>query len=609
MLTAEFAIIRKVFSLIPRAQRRRAIPLAGLLLVGSVLEMLGVGVVFLYIAVLSDLSGDGASNGTVVRWLEQYGLGEVHHAALVGGLALIGVIVLKSAVVVLMQFKLMDFVFANYRTVAGRIFGGLMRAPFGFMAQRNSSEVQRTVNVELLSAFNTCGVATMFLASNFLVTMLLCVALIVVEPVASILAAVVLCLVSAIYYWTVRRYLDRLARRRQVHMTGMLQWITQALAGFKEVRIFGRDRLFHERFVGHVAQVASADRGMRVLTNIPTLVNESILVIGVVTVIVTAVALERSLSSLLPTLAMFGVAGVRIMGMMNSMVGQIQQIRFSGRAVDSVRQMVDDLETADRLMDAKDEPPGPDLHQHRMITLDRVGFSYPDKDKIAISDVSVSIARGRRVAFVGPSGAGKSTLVGLILGLLTPSTGRVMVDGEAIVARPRAWYAQLGYVPQSIFLLDDTLRANVLFGEDSPAGGDDRVWAALEAAQLADFVRQMPEGLDTHVGENGFALSGGERQRLGIARALYRKPAVLVLDEATAALDNLTERRFSDTIMRLSGDMTIIIVAHRLSTVRGCDVIHYMEDGRILESGAYRDLVERSTGFRALVDADARVAV
>jgi ATP-binding cassette subfamily C protein len=469
--------------------------------------------------------------------------------------------------------------------------------------------LQRAVNFDLLTTFNTCGVAAMFLAANLLATTLLCVALVVVEPVASILAAIVLSVVSAIYYWTVRRYLDRLARRRQVHMTGMLQWIGQALSGFKEVRIFGRDQLFYERFVGHVAQVASADRAMRVLSNIPTLVNESILVIGVVTVIVTAAALDRSLSSLLPTLAMFGVAGVRIMGMMNSMVGQVQNIRFSGRAVDAVRRMVDELETTDRLMDAKDEPAGPDLHQHRVITLDRVDFAYPDKDKIAVRDINLSIARGRRVAFVGPSGAGKSTLIGLILGLLTPTSGRVLVDGAAIVERPRAWYAQLGYVPQSIFLLDDTLRANVLFGDDAQANTDDAVWEALEAAQLADFARQLPEGLATRVGENGFALSGGERQRLGIARAIYRKPAVLVLDEATAALDNLTERRFSDTILRLSGDMTIIIVAHRLSTVRGCDDIHYMEDGRIRESGSYRDLVECSAGFRALVDADARVAV
>ena len=236
----------------------------------------------------------------------------------------------------------------------------------------------------------------------------------------------------------------------------------------------------------------------------------------------------------------------------------------------------------------------------REIHIDSLGYAYPGQKGNALHDITITIPKNASIGFVGASGAGKTTIVDVLLGLLTPTEGRVLVDGKDIHEGISAWQRKIGYIPQQIYLTDDTIRRNVAFGLPDEEIDDEAVWAALEAAQLRDLVEALPERLDAEVGEHGSRLSGGQRQRIGIARALYRRPEVLVMDEATSALDNQTERHFVEALDRLQGEHTMIVIAHRLSTVRGCDTLYMLDDGRLVAQGTYEELMQSSEAFRRM---------
>ena len=245
---------------------------------------------------------------------------------------------------------------------------------------------------------------------------------------------------------------------------------------------------------------------------------------------------------------------------------------------------------------------GPDaaLPFHESLRVEGLGYRYPNAPTQSLDGVTLTIPKNASVGFIGSSGAGKTTIVDVVLGLLTPTEGRVLVDGVDIQDRLSAWQRKIGYIPQSIYLTDDSVRRNVAFGVDADEIDDAAVWAALEAAQLRELVESMEGGLDAIVGERGVRLSGGQRQRIGIARALYHDPEVIVMDEATSALDNRTERNFVEALERLQGERTLLIIAHRLSTVRNCDTLFMLEDGRLVAQGSYDELVARSDAFRAM---------
>jgi ATP-binding cassette subfamily C protein len=432
------------------------------------------------------------------------------------------------------------------------------------------------------------------------------VALLLVQPYVTLFAIVVLGGLSTLFYTFFRRFVYRLGVRRHHHVEGSIKWVSQALDGIREIRVFGREAFFAESFRQNITGVTDSERKLRTFYQVPSLVNEAILVCGVVGIIVGSVLSGQPLPTLLPTLAMFGVAGVRISGMISSMVNQLQMLQYTAQAVKTIRRELDEVGTL------KLGPPAPAAVGPLFgdILLSSATYSYPAAKAPTVSNLTCRIPQGSRVAFVGPSGAGKSTLIALLLGLLRPTSGGVRVGNDEISDVFDAWRKGLAFVPQQIFLLDDSIRTNLLFGTTPENGREDALWEALEVAQLADFVRSQPQGLDTQVGENGLSLSGGERQRLGIARALFKQPKVLILDEATASLDTVTEQKLTSAILQRGRGMTLIVVAHRLSTVRDCDRIYYLEAGRIVADGRYDELIANSAGFRAMAQiahADAKV--
>jgi ATP-binding cassette, subfamily B, bacterial PglK len=335
------------------------------------------------------------------------------------------------------------------------------------------------------------------------------------------------------------------------------------------------------------------------LGELPKYVFELVFIVGIGLMTVYVFATSPS-GQAVAALALVAAAGFRIMPGAVRLIGALHVVRLGGAAFDLVRA---DLMAAEKTEAAQPTEPvsPPQLEVTGSITVEEVGFCYPDRAEAALADISVDIPVGSAVALVGASGAGKSTLVDVILGLQTPTTGRVCVDGRDIRELLPAWQQSLGLVPQDVYLLDDTLRANIAFGQRPEDIDEERLAASVARAQLQELVAELPEGLETSVGERGMRLSGGQRQRIGIARALYPEPTLLILDEATSALDNETERRISQTITDLHGDITILIVAHRLSTVRSCDQIVFMKAGRVAATGTFASLQAKNADFATLV--------
>jgi ATP-binding cassette subfamily C protein len=370
--------------------------------------------------------------------------------------------------------------------------------------------------------------------------------------------------------------------------------LQQSLAGVKEVKILGRERFFYESYREQRTSLSRLLWLRATLENMPRLVIETVFVLGVVLVIV-AFEVRGSSEDIVPLLGLFAYAGFRIMPSIHRIIQHLNSMRFGSASVD---QIYDDFnELKDAPLPAESDTLLPFTEA---IRFEGVSYSYPRADHPALAGVELTIKKGESLGIVGATGAGKSTLVDLLLGLLPPDQGRVTVDGRDIQSDLRGWQNQLGYVPQMIYLIDDTLRRNVALGIPDDRIDEARVERAIELAQLGELVRGLSQGLDTIVGERGVRLSGGERQRVAIARALYRDPDVLIFDEATSSLDNRTEQEMTKAIELLRGDKTLVIIAHRLTTVRRCDRLLFVERGRIVDSGSFDELLAGNEQFRRL---------
>jgi ABC-type multidrug transport system fused ATPase/permease subunit len=375
-----------------------------------------------------------------------------------------------------------------------------------------------------------------------------------------------------------------------------LQTLQQSLGGVKEVKLSGRERFFLAQFDERVAGAGQLRTRYAVVASTLRMGVETVFVCGLLAVSLL-LTLERGAAAL-PLLGLYAYAGFRVIPSANRIMMYISELRYSRAWIHDLR---DDL--------AALPPPAPapggaePIRFTRAVALEGVSYTYADEADPVLVDVDLTIARGESIGIVGPSGAGKSTLIDLLLGLLTPTRGRITVDGRDVAGALRSWQRHIGYVAQEPFVLDDTLRRNVAFGVGDAEIDDQRVTAALRLAQLGEFVVGLPAGLDTMLGERGTRLSGGQRQRVAIARALYDEPEVLVFDEATSALDTPTERELIAALEALRGVKTLVVIAHRLTTVRHCDRLAVLRDGRLAAVGPWDELLARDAGFRALAGA------
>jgi ABC-type multidrug transport system fused ATPase/permease subunit len=499
---------------------------------------------------------------------------------------LVTVYVLKSVFLVWsnwIQFGYSTLVTAR---IGRELFEKYLRQPYQFHLQRNSSALIR--NAQGVSSFMG-GVfePLLTLISDSLITFGLFALLIRLEPVGSLSTVIVFGLCAISFRQFTRRRIRHWGEAQNVHRQMLIQHLQQGFGGVKDVKIFGREDYFVTEYADHLIRNAAVLRRFSVLQMLPRTSLEVLTILGLAVLVSTMVVSGRQLVDVLPVLGLFGAAAFRLVPAISRMVAMIQSISVN-RPV--VRELYVDL--------GLDAPRTERWQSHdgfrSEIAVESVFFTYENAPSTALQDVSIKVKRGEAVGLVGPSGSGKSTLVDVLLGLLKPTAGGVAVDGIDISQRLRWWQDQIGYVPQSIFLTDDTLRRNVAFGLPKNEIDDEAVRSAIRAAQLEEFIESLPLGLETVVGERGVRLSGGQRQRIGIARALYHNPEVLVLDEATSSLDMETEHGVMQAVQALQGDKTVIIVAHRLSTVEYCDRLYRLENARVVDEGTFSEVMNRS---------------
>jgi ATP-binding cassette, subfamily B, bacterial PglK len=577
--------------------RDRAVALALLagLFVGALLETAGIGLVLPFLAILGDpsLITRRAELAFLHGRINEASPGTVFGILSVG---LLGFFFLKNLFLAALTWWQLRFLRRQQQLVATRILEGYLSRPYEFFLQHNSSVLIRTVNYDVQVAFSQVLVpfATLLVESSVCVCIV--ALLLVMAPITTLTAMLFLGGGAFLFLRASHRQMEHYAQATYTTGQAMEQATDQALGGIKETKILGRERFWTEMFSRQALLNLRAAYRASVFANLPRLAIETLAVAGMVLVGVVSVWQRGDVRRVLPLLGLFAVAAVRLMPSVNRMLLSLATIRSGLPAFEVVSSEGRD---AAALRSPEARPSVEPLPFRAEIVLRSVTFAYSGAPAPTLADLSLTIKRGQSVAIVGPSGAGKTTLVDVLLGLLPPSHGEILIDGLSIQPTIEAWQRNIGYVPQTVFLADDTIRRNVAFGLPDSEISDELVSAALRAARLSEFVASQPEGLDAQVGENGVRLSGGQRQRIGIARALYLNPPVLVLDEATSSLDGPTENEIRETVLALAGHKTILVVAHRLASVRQCDVVYFLVAGRVAASGPFDALYSRDALFRA----------
>lgn len=565
---------KKIRQLLTREQRRSALALAGLMMVGMVLETFGVGLV---IPVLGLLTADdvAASYPLVGKLFAAAGLHSREQMVAAAVLALAGIYAIKTLFLGVLAWRQSSFAYATQASLSQRLFAGYLMQPWAFHLQRNSAQLIRNATVEINQFTTNSLQPVLLLLTETLVVIGISALLLMVEPIGALVVVSTLGLAAWLFQRTTREHILRWGKARQFHEGQRIQHLQQGLGGAKDVKLLGREADFLSLYREHSVNASRVASHQNTLKQLPRLWMELLAVSGLAVLVLVMLARGRPMDALLPTLGVFAAAAFRLMPSASRLLAAVQSIRYTRPVVDTLHREILLIEDAAQPTQSQPTP-----FEHS-IALENVSFRYPGAAAPALDRINLVIRQGSSVGFIGGSGAGKSTLVDVILGLLTPAEGQVTVDGRNIQADLRGWQDCIGYVPQSIFLTDDTLRRNVAFGIADADIDDTAVARAIRSAQLVEFVGTLPDGLKTVVGERGVRLSGGQRQRIGIARALYHDPPVLVLDEATSALDTLTEQGVMDAVNALQGSKTILIVAHRLSTVSRCDQIYRMMDGKL----------------------------
>lgn len=592
-------LVRQLLGLLNRRERWQATLLLVVMVVQAAFELVGVASIAPFMSVVADPTI--IQRNDPLSWLYKAGgFGTTTGFLTALGIGAVLLLALSNGVSAAAQWASIRFVWSTHHRLAVRMLRGYLAQPYGFFVQHNSSRLHKAILSEVGSAVSGVLQPTMTFIARSLVTLAIIGLLIALDPFLALMVSVVLGGAYGVIYLAVRQKQERLGQERVQVNQERYKVASEAFGGIKDVKVLQREDSFVTRFAPASRAYARAMASNASIALIPKYVLETVAFGGVLLIVVFYLQAGAGLGRILPTLSLYALSGYRLMPALQQLFAAAASVRFQRAALDDLLEDLSAFVPASG--ESSDETP---LRLEREIQVEGVTFRYPAAAQPALNGISLTIPRNTSVGLVGASGSGKTTLVDLLLGLYTPDEGRVTVDGVVLDAsKLSAWRRQVGYVPQHIFLCDDTIANNIAFGIPASELDPERVEHAARIAHLHDFIRTLPEGYKTAVGERGVRLSGGQRQRIGIARALYHDPEVLVMDEATSALDGATEDAVMEAIRDLSGRKTIILIAHRITTVEECDHIFMLDEGRVVSEGRYEELVYGSAAFRAM----ARVA-
>ncbi len=573
-----FRVVKQLARLVSRGDRSKYVLLLALMIFGALLEAVMIGTIPAFVTVVSEPSRLNAVpmigarlpvlprevTFEVVLWAS----GLLVLFLVAKGAILWGVFYYQAWLVEYQGVKLSD-----------RMFRAYMEAPYEVHLQRSSAELLRNVNLDTQQIVNGLLLPVLNVILNSCMTLFIATVLMLAAPNAAVLSLAIVGLGGALIILAAHRRMVGLGVVATDERRQSVKAIQQGLGAVVDARIAGVESHLTDVYRESLQRMARALRVRQVVNSATPYLLETIAVIGLVSVIVIFVAAGTRVDSIVPLIALLAVASVRLRQTAAAIAAGVNMINFSKAALPHIVKDVEHFDRVRQRMEARQVPGR--IEGFSELRLESVGFTYAGSHAADLRNVSLNVASGESIAFVGPSGCGKSTLVNLILGLLEPGEGTIRVNGHDILTDLLGWRHQVGYIPQFIYLLDDTIRANVAFGVAAGSIDDQQVWKALATARLDVFVKTLPDGLETTVGERGVRLSGGQRQRLGIARAIFRDPKVLIMDEATSALDTQTEEEVMEAIRNVRLNRTFIMVAHRLSTIEDCDRIYLMRAGEI----------------------------
>ncbi|WP_216190823.1 ABC transporter ATP-binding protein [Polynucleobacter sp. AP-RePozz3-80-G7] len=570
------SVLRKLWGVLTRFERRRALAIFILMLVGMALETLSVGIIIPAFTLLAQKNISQNHPGLQIIF-ELAGSQPLEKIIFFGAIFLVIVYCIKTIFLALLAWEQTKFAFNVSAELSKRLFAVYLFQPYTFHLKNNSSQLIRNVITEV-GMFTGNGIQPgMTLLAELMVVVGLSGLLLFVEPLGAVAVVSIFLLASWVFYSVSRKYIGQWGEARQFHDGKRLQHLQQGLGGIKDVKLFGREMEFLQQYNSHNFQSAQAGQNQSTLQQLPRLWLELLAVLGLAILIISMTLQQRSFAEIMLTMGLFAAAAFRIMPSVNRILGALQSLRYGLPVINILYRelnLKEDIFTGDIARKISFE---------KTLEIKHLSYHYPGVDANSLEDICLVIQRGETIGFIGSSGAGKSTLVDILLGLLYPKSGDIKVDGVNIQHAIKSWQKHIGYVPQHIYLIDDTLRRNIAFGLPSNEIDDLAIDRAIQAAQLGSFVAELPDGLETEVGERGIRLSGGQRQRIGIARALYCDPPVLMLDEATSSLDYETESDVMQAISSLHGIKTILIIAHRLSTIKNCDRVYKLGYGKLEE--------------------------
>ena len=572
-------MVKKLRYVFDRKDKIKLVGLAILMVIGSVLELLAVAVFNPFIEVLMQTSSIEDDSFLKLFFTHIHLNGIEQYLVVLS--ALIAVIYLvKNIYLSFLQNVILSFSYTTRMNLATRLLTTYMNEPYTFHLSKNIAEMQRCLQSDtsqFMSLINSCLQLT--------VEMVTCLALAAylfhTSHSITVVIGVLLLLCIGLFFMISKKVSSRLGRQNENYNAKLIQWINQSLGGIKELKILQREEYFIDSYKTNYKKLIWGARVNELIAALPKYIVETVAMVGLVFAIIIKLLFGHgALETFIPQIAVFAVAAFRLLPSVGRVNAYINSIMYNKASLDMI---YDDLKEIDS------EPVQEIEWQEKKekwiftkgVTVEHVSYHYPDSDVEVLHDISLEIPKGKTVALIGPSGAGKTTLADIILGLLPPVSGVVRMDQHNVYENLRSWREKLGYIPQSIYLSDDTIRNNVAFGIYEAQIDDNAIWKALEKAQLKEFVQGLENGLDTYVGDRGVRLSGGQRQRIGIARALYHDPEILVLDEATSALDSSTEQAVMESIESLQGLKTMIIIAHRLTTIKNADLVYEVSGGNV----------------------------
>lgn len=576
-------IFKKFNKVLNKKQKSRVVVLIFMILIGAVLETLGVSMIYPLIETV--MMPEVFEENAIIVWIcNVLGYTSAEQFVTFMLLALIFIFIFKNLYLLLLYYVQHSFITNSQYRISRDLLKVYLNRPYEFYLNASTGDIMRTVYSDSTGIFNLLLQCMQFI-TEFMVAIFLGTYLLIIDPVMTIVMGILLVGITLLSSAFLKPRISRIGEESRQQQSKMYKTIMQSINSVKDVKVYAKEDAFLGIYRKYGKRYYNLARDHEVLSSVPRLAIEAFSLSGVLAYMAVMMKLGQDVQTMVPQLSAFAVAAVRLLPSASRINTYLANIAYYRPTLDYVYANVELPENVDeRAAEAKAVVETDKLKFHDCIKVEQLYYKYPNTNKYIFENAQMQVSYGKSVGIMGPSGAGKTTVVDIMLGLLRAESGTITCDGVNVLEHYGQWLANIGYISQTINMVDDTIRANIAFGVDVDDIDDARVWQVLEEAQLADFVRNLPNGINTVIGERGVRISGGQRQRVGIARALYHDPEILILDEATSALDNDTEAAIMEAIENFHGRKTMLIIAHRLKTIENCDMIYKVENGKIMES-------------------------